>query len=149
GPPHGATEMPATAMHSPSFGADTGYGAPPYRGEAGGYGDETAYGGRGYRAGERGDNRDPGEAWQGRAARRRSGPAARQAVPLPLPVLIILLILTVAVTAFVTNELFSSKGSESNSAATPPAVVYANTLGDEIVIGNAGSALSDAGGEYS
>ncbi|WP_261566091.1 serine/threonine-protein kinase [Frankia gtarii] len=154
GPPHDATEMPATAMHSPSFGADTGYGdPPPYRGERGGYGDETVYGNQGYRAGERGDNRDPGEAWQGRAARRRSGPAARQAVPLPLPVLIILLILTVAVTAFVTNKLFSSKGSESNSAATPPVVVYANTLGDEIVIGNAGSALSDAGGatagEYS
>jgi serine/threonine-protein kinase len=173
GPPHGAAELPATAMHSPSFGADTGYG--DYRGEQGGYGAETAYGEQGYRGGGRGDDRDPGTLYRpgppswsrppggsagpgepdaarpGRAARRRSGQAARR--PMPLPVLIILLVLTVAITAFVTNKLFASKNSESNSAATPPGVVYANAFGNEIVSGNAGSALSDAGGatagEYS
>ncbi len=171
GPPHGAAELPATAMHSPSFGPDTGYTG--YRGEQTAYGAETAYGEQGYgeqgyRAGDRGDSRDPGTLYRpgppswsrppggpagpgepdaarpGRAARRRSGPAARR--PMPLPVLIILLVLTVAITAFVTNKLFSSKGSESNSAATPPGVVYTHAFGDEIVSGNAGSALSDAGG---
>jgi len=167
----------------PTAYGPTGYGPGPGPGGPGpgpetGY-DDAGYGGDpGYRgSAERGGGRDPGtlyapgspgwsrtsgggadadDAWQGRAARRRSDSGrAPGRLALPLPVLIILLILTIAITAFVTNRLFSSNGSESNSAATPPGVVYATPFGDEIVSGSgsAGSAVSGAGGatagEYS
>lgn len=168
----GGPDVPATALHSPPFGGpDTAYGGP-----------ESAYGGSAYGTSDRGGPRDPGTAyhpgpppwartpggppgpsgpdspddlrpgWEGRAARRHR-PKAASRPALPLPLLIILLILTVVIVAFATNRLFSGSNSASNSATTPPRVVYPTAIGDEIVSGNAGSAISGAGGatagEYS
>ncbi|WP_163548432.1 serine/threonine-protein kinase [Candidatus Frankia nodulisporulans] len=135
------------------YGSSTGYGGPGggYPGTGGpGYGDG---GGGGY-----GDTQDPGTIYKqgpsgwsdpahgrggesdwsgGRAERRRGASAGAGRWALPLPLLIILLVLTVAITAFVSNRLFTGNGSESNSAATPAGAVSAPPVVADLV-GEAG-----------
>ncbi len=167
----GGAELPATAMHNAQFdGTSGGYPDTGYRddktgyGPGRGYGQDAGYGETAYRGGD--DARDPGtlyqpgaqawsrppggggadEAWSDRRATARRRAEGSPRLSLPLPVLLILLILTVAVTAFVTNRLFSTNGSESNSAATPSGVVYAIPFGAGLVHDIAGSTVPDAGG---